>query len=233
VIYGGAFADPASAMKTPALAFTNNTLRFEFAAPYYDNPVGNRYQFLLEDFDDHWSSWMGETFVDYRHLPEGRYRFRVRAKNIYQSVGDESVFALEILPPWYRTWWSYALYGVLVLVFFYSIRRYEMGRQQLKHRAELESMTAEKLKELDKLKSDFFANISHEFRTPLTLILGPVEEMLKKMTGANQKNLSLIRRNAQRLLQLIDQLLDLSKLERSKLKLQASADVRAYIRHGH
>ncbi len=231
LIYGGSFADPASAIKTPVLAFENNTIRFEFAAPYYDNPSSNRYQFLLEGFEKGWSNWAGETFVDYRHLPEGRYRFRVRARNIYHNIGDEAVFALEILPPWYRTWWSYSLLGALVMALLYSFRRYEMNRQQHKHRAELESVAAEKLKELDKLKSDFFANISHEFRTPLTLILGPTEQLLEQNTNGESKKLTTIRRNAQRLLQLVDQLLDLSKLERGKLKMQAApGDFVAYLK---
>ena len=220
-IYGGAYADPGSVMKRPNLAFDNNTLRFEFAAPYYDDPASNRYQFFLEGFDKGWSNWTDETTVDYRQLPEGRYRFRVRARNIYNNIGGEAAFALKILPPWYHTWWSYVLYGVLVVGLLYSFRRYELNRQRHKHRAELKHVQAEKLKELDTLKSDFFANISHEFRTPLTLILGPTEQLLEKQTGDDKSKLSLIRRNAHRLLRLIDQLLDLSKLESNKLHLQA------------
>jgi len=123
------------------------------------------------------------------------------------------------------------LYGVLLIGLLNFIRRYELNRQSHKHRAELHHVQAEKLQELDRLKSDFFANISHEFRTPLTLILGPAEHLLKEKTGEDKKNLSLIRRNAQRLLQLIDQLLDLSKLERSKLNLHASpGDFIAYLK---
>lgn len=217
IIYGGA-----SIMNAPVLAYANNTLRFEYAAPYYDNEAANQFQFFMEGFEDGWSDWTNETFVDYRQLPEGHYRFRVRARNSYQNIGGEAAFALEILPPWYRTWWSYALYGLMVLGAFYPIRRYEVNRQQHKHRAELRHVEAEKLKELDKLKTDFFANISHEFRTPLTLILGPAEQMLERHSGDDKKNLSLIRRNAQRLLQLVNQLLDLSRLEHGGLKLQAS-----------
>lgn len=217
IIYGGA-----SMMKAPTLAYADNTLRFEYAAPYYDNEKANQYQFLMENFEDGWSDWTNETNVVYRHLPEGRYRFHVRARNIYQNFGDEAVFALEILPPWYRTWWSYALYGLMVFGAFYAIRRYELNRQQHKYQAELRHLEAKKLKELDKLKSDFFANISHEFRTPLTLILGPAEQLMEKQAGDDRKMLSLIRRNAQRLLQLINQLLDLSKLEHGGLPLQAA-----------
>ncbi len=220
VIYGGAYVSPVSMIKTPALAYKNNTIRIEYAAPYYDNEAANQYQYFLEGFDNDWSDWTPETKVDYRKLPEGNYRFHVRARNVYQSIGGESVFALKILPPWYRTWWSYLLYGVMVLGVLYAILRYESNRQQHKQLATLESLKAEKLKELDKLKSDFFANISHEFRTPLALILGPAEQLLEKLSGNDKKKIALIYRNSQRLRQLIDQLLDLTKLERSKMNLQ-------------
>ncbi len=223
VIYGGAYTDPVSMMKAPTLDYEINTIRIEYAAPYYDNPAANQYQFFLEGFEKGWSNWTHETAVDYRMLPEGKYKFRVRARNIYQNVGDESVFALEILPPWYRTWWSYLLYGLMVFGVLYVLRRYEMNRQQHKHRAELEHVATKKLKELDKLKSDFFANISHEFRTPLTLILGPAEQLIQESSESSKKKGKLIRRNVQRLLQLIEQLLDLSKLERNNVQLQAHA----------
>ena len=108
-------------------------------------------------------------------------------------------------------------FGVL-----YGGRRFEINRQQLKHQAELKHVEAEKLKELDNVKSDFFANISHEFRTPLTLILGPTEQLMEEATEGGKKKLALIRRNAQRLLRLINELLDLSKLESGKAQLQAS-----------
>ncbi len=222
VIYGGAYANLEHRIKAPTLAYENNTLTIEYAAPYYDNEAANQYQYFLESFEEDWSNWTGDTKVTYRKLPEGDYRFRVRARNVYRKVGEESSFAVKILPPWYRTWWSYSFYGLMLFSILYAARRYEMNRQQHRHQAKLKDVETKKLKELDEMKSDFFANISHEFRTPLTLILGPAEQLMEEVTKNGQQKLSLIRRSAQRLLQLIDQLLDLSKLERGKLQLQTT-----------
>lgn len=231
IIYGGGYQDPAAEKSFSALDFADNTIRIEFSAPYFDNAPANQYQYLLEGFDKDWSLWTKEKTVDYRQLPEGSYLFRVRARNVYQHPGEEARIPIEILPPWYRTWWSYLLYSLIVFAGFYLMLRYEGNRQKHKHRARLINIERKKLKELDRLKSDFFANISHEFRTPLTLILGPVEQMLAQNASENKKDLTIIRKNAQRLLQLIDQVLDLSKLERDSLRLQASpGDFEAFLK---
>lgn len=213
------------------LAYRENTLHFEFSTPFYDRKSAVRYQYMLEGFDNNWSAWVPQSFVDYHNLPEGDYRFRVHARDMYQQTGKEAVYAVIIRPPWYRTWWAYLIYGILIIGLLNGLRRYELNRQRLRNRAELERVQIEKLQELDRLKSDFFANISHEFRTPLTLILGPVEQMIKKTDAGDTRSLSLMRRNARRLLQLVDQLLDLSKLERGKMKLQVSTgDFTAFLK---
>lgn len=132
-------------------------------------------------------------------------------------------FDLHIFPPWWRTDWAYGLYGVLALAVLDGLRRYEIKRTRLKHQRELEQVEAEKLRELDKMKSHFFANISHEFRTPLTLLLGPIEKWREKAQGEDlQKDLGMMQRNARRLLRLINQLLDISKLEAGSMKLRAT-----------
>lgn len=229
VIYGGNLPKPEITNFTSILDFKDNSIQIEFAAPYFDNESANQFQYFMEGFEDGWSNWTSETKVNYRKLAEGQYRFHVRARNIYQRAGEESAFAFTIQPPWYRTWWSFGLYSGIILAILYGIRSYELNRRKLKHQIEIERLQAEtervkagKLEELDKLKSDFFANISHEFRTPLTLILGPAEKMIEKQSGENKSNLNLIHRNAHRLLQLINQLLDLSKLEQGEMRLQAS-----------
>ncbi len=115
------------------------------------------------------------------------------------------------------------LYFLLIITLLYALRRYELNRQQWKHSLELETVEAFKYKEIDRLKSHFFANISHEFRTPLTLILGPSQNILTENTNDNvKKQAGVIMRNANRLLGLINELLDLSKLEAGKLELTAS-----------
>jgi signal transduction histidine kinase/DNA-binding response OmpR family regulator len=122
----------------------------------------------------------------------------------------------------WKSWWSYALYAAFALGLLYAVRRYELNRQRLKHNLELEQIELAKYKELDRLKSRFFANISHEFRTPLTLIKGPIERWLPKMVEAEmQRDFEMTQRNSRRLLLLINQLLDISRLESGKMKLQA------------
>lgn len=204
------------------LSYKNNSFAIELAALDFHAPEKNRYAYILEGYQDDWVEAGHERRAVFTRVPPGRYVFRAKAANS-DGVWNEKglTLSIRIIPPWYRRWWAYGIYGLSLLGLLYVIRRFEKDRQRHKHQAELEQVEREKLQEMDRLKTDFFANISHEFRTPLTLILGPTEEMLKSAEGANKRNLSLIRRSSRRLLQLIDQLLDLSKLDRERLKLRA------------
>ncbi len=128
-------------------------------------------------------------------------------------------FVIRVLPPWWRTNWAYGLYAVVVVGLFYGI---QMRRMRSKHQREMQRFEMEKLKEVDQLKSRFFANISHEFRTPLTLIEGPAKQLLEHgYTGNRDEAYQMIVRNTQRLQQLVNQLLDLSKIESGQMKLRA------------
>ncbi|MCB0620678.1 MAG: response regulator [Saprospiraceae bacterium] len=216
LLYGGAGVSP----QLPELDFALNSLRFRYAAPSYDDESANEYQYWLEGYDQGWSDWTQETYKDYTGLPPGNYRFRVRARNIYGMIGEEAVGEIAILPPFYRTWAAYFVYALLLAGGIYLLWKAELRRIRKKHLREMKQLEYEKLKELDEMKSRFFANISHEFRTPLTLILGPVENLLSTQPeAAKAKEYQLIQRNAQRLLRLINQLLDLSKLDAGKMRL--------------
>ncbi len=126
--------------------------------------------------------------------------------------GQGVAVRITITPPWWQTWWAYTLYGVVLLGILYSLRRYELHRVGLKNQLNIEQIEAEKFQDLDAMKSRFFANISHEFRTPLTLILGPIDSLLKAVEGSKAKqNLRMMRRHARHLLQLINQLLDINR----------------------
>ncbi|MCG8607208.1 ATP-binding protein, partial [bacterium] len=205
------------------LPYDRNTLTFEMTALDFRVPSKNRYAYKMEGYDREWVDSGTDRTAHYTGLPWGDYVFNVRATNsdgVWNEQG--TVLEITITPPWWRTKLAYVIYAICLLGILYAARRFEASRQRFKYQADLERMETEKLKELDKLKSDFFANISHEFRTPLTLILGPVEQLLEEAAEGGRKRLVLIRRNAQRLLRLINELLDLSKLESGRMQLQAS-----------
>lgn len=218
LIYGGVGAPPeAGKLK---LAYTNNTLRFNFAAPSFDDESKNEYQYLLEGYDEDWSNWSAETYKDYTGLPPGTYRFLVRGRNVYQHIGAEAVFEFRVLPPFYLRWWAFILYALIVAAAARLWRQNALRLLEKKHAQQIKQLEYEKLKELDQLKSQFFADISHEFRTPLTLILGPIDTLLSGKPAEEQaRQYHLIKRSAQRLLRLINELLDLSKLEAGKMTL--------------
>lgn len=133
--------------KAPDLSYSNNTLRFDFAAPFYEQEDKTQYQTWLEGFEPGWSDWDNNHYKEYTNLPNGNYRFHVRAKNIYQKVGAEAVYAFGVLPPWYRTWWAYLLYVLIGAGVLYAVVRYRTHQLHLKHR-ELERTVAERTGEL-------------------------------------------------------------------------------------
>ena len=242
LLYGGISED-----KEPGsqgyieLEHSTSALRFECAALSFDAPEANRFQFLLDGYDVDWSPWTSEYWKDYTGLPEGDYTFRVRSQNVYGTLGGEDQFAFSVLPPWYRTMWAQLLYllfavGVVAAIVQWRVHRLQKRTEELEEMVASRTVTireqAEKLKELDTVKSRFFANISHEFRTPLTLILGPLEDRLAATEKEQDRSeFGMMRKSARRLLQLINQLLDLSRLESGRLILQAErGDFQAFLR---
>ncbi|CAN5361114.1 two-component regulator propeller domain-containing protein [soil metagenome] len=187
------------------LGHDENFIAFEFIALSYQSPEKNQYAYRLVGVDKNWVYSGNRHVVNYTDLSPGTYTFRVKAANrdgIWNEKGAS--ISLLIRPPWWATWWAYGLYALLVGgVIWVSIRVYIQRRE------------AQQLKAVDELKTRFFSNITHEFRTPLSLIMSPVEKLLQdnQFDEPPQKSLVLVQRNAHQLLRLINQLLDLAKLE--------------------
>jgi signal transduction histidine kinase/ligand-binding sensor domain-containing protein/DNA-binding response OmpR family regulator len=213
-----------SETKAFTLSYQDNFFSFEFAALDFTDPDMNQYGYMLEGYDTSWTYSGERQYARYVNVGPGHYIFRVKCSNNDGVWNEEgSSVAVIIAPPFWRTWWAYTFYVVLAVGLLYVLRRYELNRQALKFSYELGMVESAKLREVNTVKSRFFANISHEFRTPLTLILGPVRELHAVQPDEKSKEkLSMIERSAQRLLQLINQLLDLSKLEAGGMKLQAA-----------
>lgn len=247
LIFGG---DPAT-YQPAVLPFTRNSLRFSYALPRYEDVAATRYQYRLDGFDADWSAWTSDFQKDYTNLAEGSYEFRVRARDAYGRISPVAAYAVTVLPPWYRVWWAYVVYilfgvGLVAALVRWRSHRLEQQKQALqmlvaRRTEEIEQQRkqlaeqARQLQELDELKTRFFANVSHEFRTPLTLTIGPLSDVTDGLYGSLRPDLhgqvDLALRNARRLLRLTDQLLDVSKIESGAMTLQAErGDVAAFVR---
>ncbi|MFO7614975.1 MAG: two-component regulator propeller domain-containing protein [Bacteroidales bacterium] len=208
------------------LSYNENYFSFEFAALDFMDPERNQYAFMLEGLDEEWIYSGNRRFATYTKVPPGDYVFRVKGSNNdgYWNETGASV-AITVLPPPWKTWWAYAGYATILIGLIVLWRIYDLRRIRLRQQLELEHVEAHKLKELDTMKSRFFANISHEFRTPLTLILGPLQKLLARHEDEEStREINIAQKNALRLQQLIDQLLTLSRIEAGKLKLQVKEE---------
>lgn len=204
--------------------YKENTLTFNFAALHFSQPERNEYKYLLANYDKFWSKPNTSNFARYTNLPSGNYTFKVVSSN-YDGAWDESpaVYSFIINPPWYFTVWAKLAYILGLILMFYLIYRYLKWRWKIQVQLQLEHKETERLKKLDELKTKLYTNISHEFRTPLTLISGPVQELISNssISEKDRSSLQLIENSSQRMLRLVNQLLDLSKLETGSVQLQA------------
>ena len=223
------YAIPMHISRLKELVLTHNepVISLEFAALHYVNPQKNRYLYKLEGFDNDWIEAGTRNFVTYTNLDADNYRFRVRGANsdgIWSS--KEAILTVTVLPPPWKTWWAYTLYGLILAGGIAIAFRAFLARERLKADLKIEKLELQKAQELDAMKTRFFTGISHEFRTPLTLISAPVKSLKKKYGKDSDAayNLRLVEHNSNKLLKLVNQLMELSKLEAGKLSLQVSKD---------
>ena len=210
------------------LSHNQNVLSFEFSSLDYNSPPSNQYSYIMEGFDNDWIYSGSRHFAAYTNLDPGSYIFRVKATNS-DGVWSKKEALLKILinPPWWKTGWAYTTYIFLIVSGLFTIRRFQKNRFKLREELKMREFETKKLKELENLKSRFFANLSHEFRTPLMLIKGPVEQLINSFSQKKREDvdqLKMIQRNSQKLQDLIDQLLELSQLEAASIPLKAKKE---------
>ncbi len=216
--------EPIYRMHEVTLSPGENFFSFRFSALEFLRTEKINYQYKMEGFDREWVQAGSRAYAGYTNLDHGRYVFRVRATDP-DGVWSDSVTTMSvvILPPWWKTWWAYGLFVLLIVSALYAAWQYDRRRVRLRHELEMKDFETRKLLEVDQLKTRFFANISHECRTPLTLILGPAEKLRSRLEDLEvRRDLETIERNANGLLGLINQILDLSKLDAGHMALRVS-----------
>ncbi|UII33041.1 ATP-binding protein [Fulvivirga ulvae] len=207
------------------LKHDENVFSIEFAAISFLHPGKTKYKYKLEGFDHQWRMADETRRATYTNLDPGSYTFKVLSSNNDGVWNDQNVASIKIsvLPPFWKTNWAYALYVMLGLAILYIVRREILQRERVKFRIEQARREAQQMHELDLLKIRFFTNLSHEFRTPLSLILAPLEKLMANAHSQYQKmQYQMINRNARRLLNLLNQLLDFRKLEVDSIGLYTS-----------
>lgn len=199
------------------LSYQDNTFSVVFSTLQYNNPEQISYQYKINELSTQWlSTEPGVNRVTYNNLPPGRYTFQVRALN-YGDYSEIRTIKILITPPWYQTWWAYCIYITLIGLLVAGVVNYILSR--MRHRREI--MKREHAEQLNEAKLQFFINISHEIRTPMTLIINPLEKLLAdKKDSELHKTYLMIYRNAQRILRLINQLMDIRKLDKGQMFLK-------------
>ncbi|MEW4922500.1 two-component regulator propeller domain-containing protein [Algibacter sp. 2305UL17-15] len=208
-----------------SLNYDDNTVTFTFSSLHFSQPERNFYKYQLVNHDANWIESGNTNLAHYTNLPPHTYTFQVISSN-YDGIWNNSpaTFTFTINQPWYFSTMAIIDYIVLLILIGYGIFRYLKWRWHIKAQLKFEHKETERLKQLDAFKKKLYTNISHEFRTPLTLITGPVEKQLNnpKLSETDRNELMLVQRNSKRLLNLVNQLLDLSKLETGHLNLSVS-----------
>jgi len=202
---------------TICLSYDDNMFALEFST--FDFGFSGRiyYQYMLEGFNSQWmTTEPGVNRINFTNINNGTYKLRIKAF-IYSNSSKEKTLTLIILPPWYLTWWAKLIYFVLFALIILGITWFIS--EKMRHKSEL--LRREHAEQISEAKLQFFINVSHEIRTPMTLIMGPLEKLLMKDNPTDLHNTYLlIYRNAQRILRLINQLMDVRKIDKKQMQLK-------------
>jgi signal transduction histidine kinase/ligand-binding sensor domain-containing protein len=225
--------------KERTLPYEGNSLRFQFAAPTFDDESRTEYRVFLAGFDRNWSAWSQETRKDYTNLPEGHYAFRVEARNLYGVTGQPGAYTFTVLPPWYRTWWGYGLRVLAIAVLVWFVVRWrlrQLAEQNRRLQKIVEDRTAElreknlalteandTLNQLNSEKNEFMGIAAHDLKNPLGAIRG-YAEMLEEDAGSMPADevvdtAGRIKKSANLMFDLVSNLLDVNRIEQGKMDL--------------
>ena len=216
------------------LSHSQSAFTVHFASDNMILPGKTRFRYRLEGFDrEEYECAPDVHWVTYTSLPSGHYTLHVRAINSDGVEGPEASVSIRILPPWWFSFWAWIVYALMTVAalaaVFYAIHRRERIRFHIRQMED----EAQKTEELNQMKFRFFTNVSHELRTPLTLIISPLDNLYHELADGRQKTqVDIVRKNANRLLMLVNQLLDFRKMEMADMKLQLSeGDIVDFIRN--
>jgi len=191
------------------LKYNQNSLRIDFSAIDYSNASALAFSYLMEGIEDHWVQ-TAQHSVTYGHLDPGNYRFRLRPVNTGSLAQQEIQLTITLPPPWWHKWWMYALYVVLFTTIVIVLYRAWLQRK-------LAEREAAQLREIDRMKSDLYQEIAHEFRTPLTLAMSLIDRVTESNGTMETTELEQVQHNVQKLVDLADAVRDLSDLESGKV----------------
>lgn len=212
----GAFDSVARFQNYPVnltLPYDLNHLTFHFTAIDWVAPHKIKYSYLLEGYDKNWSPLQTEPFADYRRLPHGNYKLKVKAigeAGVWSEIFD---YPFSIQPPWWFTWWAYVGYALLLISGIYYVYQFLL-------RKELAEVEAQRLQEMDILKARLYTNITHEFRTPLTVILGMAQQVKVDPKKWFSEGMNAVTRSGNQLLNMVNQMLLLTRLETGNIAIQ-------------
>lgn len=223
---------PTTALLTQKLSLPSRFNNFEiaFASLTYNTPQQNRYAYRLKNFDNGWSFVSSDSRrAYYTNLSPGHYVFEVMGTNENGDWSEVRQIAIDVLPPWWLSWWAYLLYFLLIIGAAYGIQLHIHKRMKWRNALRMKQIEAAKTEELNHVKLQFFANITHELMTPLTIISASLDQL---KTDYSTELLGTMSVNVQRLMRLLQQILEFRKAETGNLKLKVSeGDLVLFVRH--
>jgi len=220
------FPEALPGLTSVSLSFRERSFDVLFSAIHFQFPRDNTIEYFLEGFSDRYTTMDASAGrVTFNNLNHGQYRLRMKAVNSDGvKARSDKILEINILPPWYKTRLAVAIFVFLGIAIFVGLIFLLLHRQSLAHELKIEKIEKRNLRELNESKLRFFTNVSHEFRTPLSLTVGPIDNLLRECDASDfrlRKQLGMASRNAKLLLRLIDQIIDFRRLEAGKIKLKA------------